>query len=892
MALTIPHNSQVGIAVANAGGGGHVKTSAFVTPGQAAMPEALHHLSRGMDKLGGAVNEMFLERQRMQNMTDMLEDELAVKDAYRAFRDDYEKNNRGADARGAVDAADAFFSGQMDALRKKWGGNPYLMQAVEKMVAPIRNGGMDHASAYSVQQEKLHQQAISEKAFGEARRAWADPNKSEQERAAALRNYEISLRYMAGQKPDAQSGAWTGGIAEAVDENLTQARQTLNYERAQNLIMAGRVEEAVKLASGGSAGGGTGAASGSGPRGLRNNNPGNIVHTGSEWEGEVKGGDSKFKSFATPEHGIAALGKNLLSYEKKGLTTVSDIINRWAPPKENDTGAYVSTVAKQLGVAPDEKLDLQNPATLKALTTAIIQHENGKQPYSDDQLSAGLEAALGKRNLPPGKTLLADAGITATDAGGPAAAGAPSSGSARAEPGGQIRFPGVSSEQNLRLNHLLRAEERRRESENRKEAALLLHNKDNEIHWAVSSGDFSRLGQMEQNLLRLGQSEAAQDIRKAHEVYEQAKPYLDASSNAPFAEQARSLESAFAGLRRPDNAALVDKIEHSARSALQGRMQAFVKDPAGYAASRMQAAGTDENESPEQHAQRSIKLQEELGRGVPGFEPKVLSAVQAKEVKDKLKDVNVSPDTKFDLLSGLKGYGSLSRRAFSELGISDAAAAAVSLAHDNPYALSVARDMLSASLMKDSDLPQTGETDKAAARTKALESDELKYRNARAAALHSPLDVKTAKDMQEASTRMLLLGSGESLKEFSKSYAYVTEPQVMLRVPRHLGIDAEAAEYGLKLALNTLEGKLPPGLDKVTIGALKQRAVWVGQGDYAVLMNDGMAVPDRDGKPLTMDLREAAKQYGGANLSGVLRLVDKQDTASTDDLNPEFWGAQ
>lgn len=135
-------------------------------------------------------------------------------------------------------------------------------------------------------------------------------------------------------------------------------------------------------------------------RGIRNHNPGNIVKTANAWDGEVEGTDEKFKSFATPEHGIAAVGKNLLAYAKKGINTIEGVIYRWAPPKENNTAAYVSRVAKDLGVEPKATIDLRDPTVLSAFTRAIISHENGGNPYSDEQIQAGVDAALGKSVLP------------------------------------------------------------------------------------------------------------------------------------------------------------------------------------------------------------------------------------------------------------------------------------------------------------------------------------------------------------------------------------------------------------------------------------------------------------------------------------------------------------
>lgn len=143
------------------------------------------------------------------------------------------------------------------------------------------------------------------------------------------------------------------------------------------------------------------SAGGDGARGIRNNNPGNLEYSKSNpWSGQT-GDDGRFAKFETPEHGIRALGRNLLSYQRQGIDTVNDIINRWAPPDDNNnTSAYIEAVCAQLGVTPDQPLDASNPDTLKALCAAIIHHENGSQPYSDQQLTTGVSAAIGLSTLP------------------------------------------------------------------------------------------------------------------------------------------------------------------------------------------------------------------------------------------------------------------------------------------------------------------------------------------------------------------------------------------------------------------------------------------------------------------------------------------------------------
>lgn len=122
-----------------------------------------------------------------------------------------------------------------------------------------------------------------------------------------------------------------------------------------------------------------GGGGGSGTRGLRNHNPGNVkaLGGGRTWAGQVGVDDQGFAVFGSRADGIAAARTNLKSYAARGIDSVGEIINRWAPPGENDTGAYIAAVSRRLGVAPDQKLDLTDDRTMAVLLDAIFQHENG-----------------------------------------------------------------------------------------------------------------------------------------------------------------------------------------------------------------------------------------------------------------------------------------------------------------------------------------------------------------------------------------------------------------------------------------------------------------------------------------------------------------------------------
>ncbi|MGN0912770.1 MAG: structural protein [Alphaproteobacteria bacterium] len=98
--------------------------------------------------------------------------------------------------------------------------------------------------------------------------------------------------------------------------------------------------------------------------------------------------------FTSPVYGIRALAKVLINYKKiHNLRTVRQIISRYAPPNENQTQAYIQTVAKQLGVYPDTVIDIEEKGVLCVFIKAVIRMENGVQPYSDDTILQGINLA-------------------------------------------------------------------------------------------------------------------------------------------------------------------------------------------------------------------------------------------------------------------------------------------------------------------------------------------------------------------------------------------------------------------------------------------------------------------------------------------------------------------
>jgi len=130
------------------------------------------------------------------------------------------------------------------------------------------------------------------------------------------------------------------------------------------------------------------------PRGLRNNNAGNIRH-GDKWQGMAALQlDPSFITFTNEKFGIRAMARVLSNYrDRHGLVTVSGIISRWAPSVENDTDSYVNQVSRALGVSANTVIDTRNADVMELLIAAIIKHENGQQPYSAELIKEGIALA-------------------------------------------------------------------------------------------------------------------------------------------------------------------------------------------------------------------------------------------------------------------------------------------------------------------------------------------------------------------------------------------------------------------------------------------------------------------------------------------------------------------
>lgn len=135
------------------------------------------------------------------------------------------------------------------------------------------------------------------------------------------------------------------------------------------------------------------------PRGLRNNNPLNLEFVPGQG---ANASDGRFGVYPTMEAGVAANVRQLQSYQNdRGLNTISAIVNRWAPPGENDSSGYAIQVAKLMGVKPNAPLNLSDPQQATRLVMAMGQVENG-QMLDHGAVQRGVQMAFTPGALPSG----------------------------------------------------------------------------------------------------------------------------------------------------------------------------------------------------------------------------------------------------------------------------------------------------------------------------------------------------------------------------------------------------------------------------------------------------------------------------------------------------------
>lgn len=124
------------------------------------------------------------------------------------------------------------------------------------------------------------------------------------------------------------------------------------------------------------------------PRGLRNNNPGNIRRNSDVFQGEKTSSDREFKQFKSMAYGYRAIFKILSNYYRNyKLDTIRKMIGRWAPENENNTNAYIKAVSDYAGIPADDPININDREQMIRIVAGMSKVENGREADMSDVIT-------------------------------------------------------------------------------------------------------------------------------------------------------------------------------------------------------------------------------------------------------------------------------------------------------------------------------------------------------------------------------------------------------------------------------------------------------------------------------------------------------------------------
>jgi len=134
------------------------------------------------------------------------------------------------------------------------------------------------------------------------------------------------------------------------------------------------------------------------PRGIRNNNPGNIkIADGNKWKGKIpraENTDGTFEQFTEYRYGIRAMILLLIFYMQNGYDNLDKIIKRYTSGDSAAVQAqYIAYVSSAAGISPTKYLQ-PTKGTLRDLVIAMTHFENNADAVTNAQFDAGYKEAF------------------------------------------------------------------------------------------------------------------------------------------------------------------------------------------------------------------------------------------------------------------------------------------------------------------------------------------------------------------------------------------------------------------------------------------------------------------------------------------------------------------
>lgn len=126
------------------------------------------------------------------------------------------------------------------------------------------------------------------------------------------------------------------------------------------------------------------------PRGIRNNNPGNLKITNIPWQGKInvsQNDDGTFEQFEKYWYGIRAMLKDLINdITQDGDNTLVKLITSYAPSSDNNpTTGYIAFVENYTGIDRNAIIT-PDYNTMAQIAWAIIRFENGEDGWITQEL--------------------------------------------------------------------------------------------------------------------------------------------------------------------------------------------------------------------------------------------------------------------------------------------------------------------------------------------------------------------------------------------------------------------------------------------------------------------------------------------------------------------------
>jgi len=127
----------------------------------------------------------------------------------------------------------------------------------------------------------------------------------------------------------------------------------------------------------------------------RLNNPMGVERVaGVTWQGQSPyQPDERFVSFLGPGWGIRAGVRCLMTaIDKDGMNTIGKLVDHWAPPNENDTGAYIADICQRCSF-PNADAPVTHDSITVKLIQGFIHHENGRCIYTEEEIRGAISMA-------------------------------------------------------------------------------------------------------------------------------------------------------------------------------------------------------------------------------------------------------------------------------------------------------------------------------------------------------------------------------------------------------------------------------------------------------------------------------------------------------------------